>query len=158
MIEAVRQLNTRLAQARGVQLAVRLGMHTGLVVVGEMGGGGRHEQLALGDPPISPPTSRPNPGSCEPLPAWPGSGSARASASRPTYCWLPSTGGSPKVLTRPTSRRPGRCWRNWGGKDRRQQVYPFAVLQRICTASAASVSGVGMEDIPCKSSMPSLLS
>src|SRR5262249_23756827 len=51
MIEAVRQLNTRLAQERGVQLAVRLGMHTGLVVVGEMGGGGRHDQWALGDTP-----------------------------------------------------------------------------------------------------------
>src|SRR5262245_55640938 len=51
MIKAVRQLNTRLAQERGVQLAVRLGVHTGLVVVGEMGGGGRHEQLALGDTP-----------------------------------------------------------------------------------------------------------
>jgi class 3 adenylate cyclase len=51
MIEAVRQLNTRLAQERGVRLAVRLGMHTGLVVVGEMGGGGRHEQLALGETP-----------------------------------------------------------------------------------------------------------
>jgi class 3 adenylate cyclase len=51
MIEAVAQLNTRLAQERGVRLAVRLGMHTGLVVVGEMGGGGRHEQLALGETP-----------------------------------------------------------------------------------------------------------
>ena len=51
MIEAVRQLNSRLAQERGVQLAVRLGIHTGLVVVGKMGGGGRHEKLALGDTP-----------------------------------------------------------------------------------------------------------
>jgi class 3 adenylate cyclase len=51
MIEAVGQLNTRLARERGVQLAVRLGIHTGLVVVGEMGGGSRHEQLALGDTP-----------------------------------------------------------------------------------------------------------
>jgi AAA ATPase domain/Adenylate and Guanylate cyclase catalytic domain len=33
-----------------VHLAVRLGVHTGLVV-GEMGGGGRHEQLALGETP-----------------------------------------------------------------------------------------------------------
>jgi hypothetical protein len=30
---------------------VRLGIHTGLVVVGEMGGGGRQEQLALGETP-----------------------------------------------------------------------------------------------------------
>jgi class 3 adenylate cyclase len=34
-----------------VRLAVRLGIHTGLVVVGEMGGGGRREHLALGDTP-----------------------------------------------------------------------------------------------------------
>ena len=39
MVEAMGQLNTRLAQERGVHLAVRLGIHTGLVVVGEMGGG-----------------------------------------------------------------------------------------------------------------------
>ena len=45
------QLNTRLARERGIRLAVRLGIHTGLVVVGEMGGGGRHEQLALGETP-----------------------------------------------------------------------------------------------------------
>ena len=32
-------------------LALRLGIHTGLVVVGEMGGQGRQEQLALGDVP-----------------------------------------------------------------------------------------------------------
>jgi predicted ATPase/class 3 adenylate cyclase len=51
MIEALGQLNTRLAQERGVQLAVRLGCHTGLVVVGEIGGGARHEQLALGETP-----------------------------------------------------------------------------------------------------------
>ena len=41
----------RLAQERGVQLAVRLGIHTGLVVVGEVGGGTRQEQLALGETP-----------------------------------------------------------------------------------------------------------
>jgi class 3 adenylate cyclase len=51
MIEAVGQLNTRLAQERGVQLAVRLGIHTGLVVVGDVGGGTRQEQLALGETP-----------------------------------------------------------------------------------------------------------
>jgi class 3 adenylate cyclase len=37
MVEAVGQLNTSLRQARGVELAVRLGIHTGLVVVGEGG-------------------------------------------------------------------------------------------------------------------------
>src|SRR5215211_4140549 len=51
MVEAVGQLNTRLEQERGVQLAVRLGIHTGLVVVGEVGGGTRQEQLALGETP-----------------------------------------------------------------------------------------------------------
>src|SRR4029450_1214844 len=34
-----------------VQLAVRLGIHTGPVVVGGMGGGERHERLALGETP-----------------------------------------------------------------------------------------------------------
>ena len=44
-------LNSRLEQDTGVRLAVRLGIHTGVVVVGEMGGGGRQEQLALGETP-----------------------------------------------------------------------------------------------------------
>ena len=51
MLDALDQLNTRLTQARGVQLAVRLGIHTGLVVVGEVGDGTRQEQLALGETP-----------------------------------------------------------------------------------------------------------
>jgi class 3 adenylate cyclase/predicted ATPase len=51
MVEALGQLNIRLKQERGVQLAVRLGIHTGLVVVGEIGGGTRQEQLALGETP-----------------------------------------------------------------------------------------------------------
>jgi TOMM system kinase/cyclase fusion protein len=51
IVEALGQLNTRLGQERGVQLAIRLGVHTGLVVVGEVGGGTRQEQLALGETP-----------------------------------------------------------------------------------------------------------
>jgi class 3 adenylate cyclase len=51
MLEALGQLNTRLGHERGVQLAVRLGIHTGLVVVGDVGGGTRQEQLALGETP-----------------------------------------------------------------------------------------------------------
>ena len=51
MMEALGQLNARLESERGVQLAVRLGIHTGLVVVGEVGGGTRQEQLALGETP-----------------------------------------------------------------------------------------------------------
>jgi class 3 adenylate cyclase len=74
MIEAVGQLNTRLGQEglrpaptqsrqQGVRLAIRLGVHTGLVVVGEVGDSSRQEgpsgpaptqsrqQLALGETP-----------------------------------------------------------------------------------------------------------
>jgi TOMM system kinase/cyclase fusion protein len=51
MVEALGQLNTGLERQRGVHLAVRLGIHTGLVVVGEIGGGTRQEQLALGETP-----------------------------------------------------------------------------------------------------------
>ena len=49
--EAMADLNTRLKTEYGVELAVRIGIHTGPVVVGEMGGGGRHENLALGETP-----------------------------------------------------------------------------------------------------------
>jgi TOMM system kinase/cyclase fusion protein len=51
VIEALEQLNIRLEQERGVHLALRLGVHTGLVVVGDVGGGTRQEQLALGETP-----------------------------------------------------------------------------------------------------------
>jgi class 3 adenylate cyclase/predicted ATPase len=48
ILAAMGDLNTHLQREKGLQLGVRLGIHTGLVVVGEMGGGGRQEQLALG--------------------------------------------------------------------------------------------------------------
>jgi predicted ATPase/class 3 adenylate cyclase len=51
MVEGMNTLNARLAQERGFRLALRVGIHTGLVVVGEIGGGSRHELLALGDTP-----------------------------------------------------------------------------------------------------------
>jgi TOMM system kinase/cyclase fusion protein len=51
IVEALGPLNTRLAQECGVQLAVRLGIHTGLVVMGEVGDGTRQEQLAVGETP-----------------------------------------------------------------------------------------------------------
>jgi class 3 adenylate cyclase/predicted ATPase len=51
ILDAMGTLNTRLQQAKGIRLAVRLGIHTGPVVVGTMGSGGRHEQLALGETP-----------------------------------------------------------------------------------------------------------
>src|SRR5262245_17737100 len=51
ILDAMGDLNKRLEQAKGITLALRLGLHTGLVVVGAMGGGGRQEQLALGETP-----------------------------------------------------------------------------------------------------------
>jgi class 3 adenylate cyclase len=51
MVQAVGTLNRRLQQEKGVRLAIRVGIHTGLVVVGEVGGGRRQEQLALGETP-----------------------------------------------------------------------------------------------------------
>src|SRR5262245_19645532 len=51
ILDAMGDLYTHLQQAKGIQLAIRVGVHTGLVVVGEMGGAGRQEQLALGEVP-----------------------------------------------------------------------------------------------------------
>jgi len=51
ILNAMGDLNQGLPQAKGVQLALRIGVHTGLVVVGAMDGGGRQEQLALGETP-----------------------------------------------------------------------------------------------------------
>jgi class 3 adenylate cyclase/predicted ATPase len=51
ILNAMGCLNRGLQQAKGIQLALRLGIHTGLVVVGEMGSSGRQEQLALGETP-----------------------------------------------------------------------------------------------------------
>ncbi len=50
IVEAIiTTLNPRLEQEKGIKLTVRLGVHTGPVVVGEMGGGGRSENLATGE-------------------------------------------------------------------------------------------------------------
>jgi predicted ATPase/class 3 adenylate cyclase len=52
IIEEIRKLNKRLEKEKGIKLAVRLGIHTGLAVVGEMGGGDTREPLAIvGDTP-----------------------------------------------------------------------------------------------------------
>jgi len=50
ILAALEQLHPRLRLPHGARLAVRLGIHTGLVVVGELGGS-RREQLALGETP-----------------------------------------------------------------------------------------------------------
>ncbi len=51
ILDAMRALSAQLAHDKGVRVAIRLGIHTGLVVVGAMGGGDRQEQLALGETP-----------------------------------------------------------------------------------------------------------
>jgi class 3 adenylate cyclase/DNA-binding winged helix-turn-helix (wHTH) protein/predicted ATPase len=51
ILHAMEPLNTRLTLPPGNRLAVRLGIHTGLVVVGEVGDGVRQELLALGETP-----------------------------------------------------------------------------------------------------------
>lgn len=50
-VQAVETLAARLDLPEGIDLAVRIGVHTGEVVVGEVGGGARRERLALGDAP-----------------------------------------------------------------------------------------------------------
>ncbi len=49
--KALGEVNDRLVRNYGVTLDVRLGVHVGAVVVGEMGGGEHRERLAVGDAP-----------------------------------------------------------------------------------------------------------
>ena len=51
ILDALEDLNIRLKRDKGLQLAIHMGIHTGLVVVGQMGEQGRQEQLALGEVP-----------------------------------------------------------------------------------------------------------
>jgi class 3 adenylate cyclase len=51
MLKALAEANRRLKSRYDVELAMRVAVHTGLVVGGEMGGSGRQEQLALGATP-----------------------------------------------------------------------------------------------------------
>jgi class 3 adenylate cyclase len=51
IVDAMAPLNTRLMPRYGVRVAVRLGLHTGVVVIGPVGSGAHQEQLALGDTP-----------------------------------------------------------------------------------------------------------
>ncbi len=51
LLEAMDALRLRVEREQGLRLAVRVGIYTGLVVVGGIGGEGRYEQLALGDTP-----------------------------------------------------------------------------------------------------------
>ena len=47
IVDEMRRLNTRLERERGVRLSARLGIHTGLVVAGEMGAGDRRDPMAI---------------------------------------------------------------------------------------------------------------
>src|SRR5262245_25809309 len=51
ILAAMDDLPPRFPHAQGRPLAVRLGIHTGLVVIGAMGDPGRHAHLALGETP-----------------------------------------------------------------------------------------------------------
>jgi class 3 adenylate cyclase/predicted ATPase len=51
LLDAMGPLNIRLESDHSTRLAVRIGIHTGPVVVGEIGSGDRREHLALGDTP-----------------------------------------------------------------------------------------------------------
>ena len=49
IVEAMGQLNKRLAEQRGISLAVRVGCHTGPVVIDDISDGTRHEHQAFGE-------------------------------------------------------------------------------------------------------------
>ena len=51
IIDAMATLNAHLQRERGITLAVRVGIHTGPVVIGEIGGASRREELAVGETP-----------------------------------------------------------------------------------------------------------
>jgi class 3 adenylate cyclase/predicted ATPase len=50
-LAAMQPLNANLAQDQGHQLALRIGIHTGLVVVGEIGAASTQQRLAMGETP-----------------------------------------------------------------------------------------------------------
>jgi class 3 adenylate cyclase len=51
IVQAMEQLNASLKRYEGVRLAVRVGIHTGQVVIGDIGAADRREPLALGEAP-----------------------------------------------------------------------------------------------------------
>src|SRR4029450_9632086 len=51
IVNAIRELSARRAERVGGTLGVRVGIHNGVVVFGDVGGGQRRERLALGETP-----------------------------------------------------------------------------------------------------------
>jgi class 3 adenylate cyclase/predicted ATPase len=51
ILAGLEELNAKLERRYRVCVALRIGIHTGVVVVGDVGGGQRHERLALGETP-----------------------------------------------------------------------------------------------------------
>ncbi|MBW2388384.1 MAG: AAA family ATPase, partial [Deltaproteobacteria bacterium] len=51
ILREIEMLSPRIEAEHGVELAARIGIHAGPVVIGEMGGGEKRETLALGDTP-----------------------------------------------------------------------------------------------------------
>ena len=51
ILGGLEELSASLERRYGVRVALRIGIHTGVVVVGDVGGGRRHERLALGETP-----------------------------------------------------------------------------------------------------------
>lgn len=51
IVNRIRQVNERLVSQYGVLLAIRVGLHTGLVVAGDLGAGRTREHLAIGETP-----------------------------------------------------------------------------------------------------------
>jgi DNA-binding winged helix-turn-helix (wHTH) protein len=51
-----------------------------------------------------------------PPPAWLACGGSRASGPQPMHSWPRYTAASPRALTPPTCKRPGRCWSSCKGR------------------------------------------
>jgi predicted ATPase/class 3 adenylate cyclase len=51
ILAAVEPVSADLVRRHGLSLTLRIGIHTGLVVVGDVGGGDRYERLAMGETP-----------------------------------------------------------------------------------------------------------
>ena len=51
IVESIKKYNKKVRADKGIEIAVRVGIHTGLVVIGDIGRGAKRERLALGETP-----------------------------------------------------------------------------------------------------------